>query len=77
MSATRLDGKALAKTVRAEVALEAARFEREHGRKVGLEVVLVGDDPASQVYVRNKEKAAKKAGIAGGLHRLPAESTQA
>jgi methylenetetrahydrofolate dehydrogenase (NADP+)/methenyltetrahydrofolate cyclohydrolase len=72
-----LSGRRLAKRVRAEVAEAAAAFEAEAGRKVGLEVVLVGDDPASQVYVRNKEKFAVKAGLRGEVHRLPATSTQA
>ncbi|MGF1468227.1 MAG: bifunctional methylenetetrahydrofolate dehydrogenase/methenyltetrahydrofolate cyclohydrolase FolD [Sandaracinaceae bacterium] len=77
MTAQLLNGKAVAKAVRAEVAERAARFEAEHGRPVGLEVVLVGDDPPSQVYVRNKEKAARKANIRGEVHRLPADSSQA
>lgn len=77
MSARLLDGKAVAARVREEVAREAARFAEAHGRKPGLEVVLVGDDPASQVYVRNKEKAAGNTGIRGDVHRLPASTTQA
>lgn len=72
----KLDGKAIAKKVRAEVKERAAAFEAQFGRKVGLHVVLVGDDPASQVYVRNKERAAAKAGLTGEVHRIPAESTQ-
>ncbi len=73
----RLDGKALAKTVRAEVKVEAEAFAKKHGRKPGLHVVLVGDNPASQVYVRNKERSAKKCEIAGEVHRLPADVSQA
>jgi methylenetetrahydrofolate dehydrogenase (NADP+)/methenyltetrahydrofolate cyclohydrolase len=76
VSARILDGKAVASEVREEVAREAARFAAAHGRPPGLDVVLVGDDPASQVYVRNKEKAAEKAGIRGAVHRLPAATTQ-
>jgi len=72
-----IDGKALAKDVRAEVKTRAEAFASAHGRKPGLHVVLVGDDPASQVYVRNKERAAGKAGIAGEVHRLAAETTEA
>lgn len=72
-----IDGKALAKKVRGEVAKRAAGFLQEHGRAPGLHVVLVGEDPASQVYVRNKERAATKAGIAGEVHRLTAETSQA
>ncbi len=77
MTAARiLDGRAIAATVQAEVARDAARFREVHGRAPGLEVILVGDDPASQVYVRNKERAAEKAGIRGAVHRLPASTTQ-
>ncbi|HEY8428315.1 MAG TPA: bifunctional methylenetetrahydrofolate dehydrogenase/methenyltetrahydrofolate cyclohydrolase FolD [Sandaracinaceae bacterium] len=77
MSARLLDGKAIAARVREEVAREAARFAAQHGRPPRLEVVLVGEDPASQVYVRNKETAAAKVGLSGGVHRLPATTTQA
>lgn len=77
MTAERLDGKALAQKVRAEVAERAREFAERAGRPPGLEVVLVGDNPASQVYVRNKEKAAAKANIRGAVHRLPATTSQA
>ncbi|MGE0787872.1 MAG: bifunctional methylenetetrahydrofolate dehydrogenase/methenyltetrahydrofolate cyclohydrolase FolD [Sandaracinaceae bacterium] len=76
MSARILDGKAIAASVREEVAADAKRFLEKHGRAPGLEVVLVGDDPASQVYVRNKEKAATGAAIRGAVHRLPATTSQ-
>ena len=72
-----IDGKALAKEVRAEVKARAEAFQATHGRSPGLHVVLVGDDPASQVYVRNKERAAQKAGIAGEVHRLPEDTSEA
>ncbi len=72
-----IDGKAIAKKVRDEVAAEAAKFASAHGRPPGLEVVLVGEDPASVVYTRNKEKAALEAGVRGKLHKLPAETTEA
>lgn len=72
-----IDGKELAKEVRAEVKARAEAFRATHNRAPGLDVVLVGDDPASQVYVRNKERAASKAGIAGRVHRLPAETSEA
>ena len=72
-----IDGKALAKEVRAEVKVRAEAFAAAHGRQPGLHVVLVGDDPASQVYVRNKERAAVKASIAGEVHRLPADTSEA
>ncbi len=72
-----INGKALAKEVRAEVKTRAEAFAAKHGRAPGLHVVLVGEDPASQVYVRNKQRAAGKAGIAGEVHRLPAETSEA
>ncbi|MBW2188180.1 MAG: bifunctional methylenetetrahydrofolate dehydrogenase/methenyltetrahydrofolate cyclohydrolase FolD [Deltaproteobacteria bacterium] len=72
-----IDGKALAKEVRAEVRARAEAFRATHNRAPGLHVVLVGEDPASQVYVRNKERAAAKAGIDGRVHRLPAETSEA
>lgn len=72
-----IDGKAIAKKVRDEVAARAAAFESERGRKPGLEVVLVGEDPASVVYTRNKEKAAIEAGVRGKLHKLPADTSEA
>jgi methylenetetrahydrofolate dehydrogenase (NADP+)/methenyltetrahydrofolate cyclohydrolase len=72
-----LDGKSIGAAVREEVKEGAAAFSAEHGRPPGLSVVLVGEDPASVVYTRNKEKAAKEAGIAGALHRLPASTTEA
>ncbi|HJL16753.1 MAG TPA: bifunctional methylenetetrahydrofolate dehydrogenase/methenyltetrahydrofolate cyclohydrolase FolD [Sandaracinaceae bacterium LLY-WYZ-13_1] len=76
MSAQILNGREVAKKVRAEVAASAASFHETHGREPGLEVVLVGDDPGSQVYVRNKERMAGKTGIRGAVHRLPATTTQ-
>lgn len=77
MTAVILDGKRLAETVRAEVAAEVRAFRERHGRAPGLEVVLVGEDPASQVYTRNKEKASKEVGMRGVLHTLPAAASQA
>ena len=76
MSATILDGKKLAESVRAEVKVGVTTFVKEHGRPPGLEVVLVGEDPASQVYTRNKEKAALEVGIRGKLHTLPADTSE-
>jgi methylenetetrahydrofolate dehydrogenase (NADP+)/methenyltetrahydrofolate cyclohydrolase len=72
-----LDGKALSQTVRAEVAEDVARLKAETGVTPGLTVVLAGDDPASQVYVRNKQSASKAAGINGTVLRLPADVSQA
>ncbi|MEM9072448.1 MAG: bifunctional methylenetetrahydrofolate dehydrogenase/methenyltetrahydrofolate cyclohydrolase FolD [Myxococcota bacterium] len=71
-----LDGKAIAKKVRAEVKVRAEAFLASAGRKPGLHVVLVGEDPASQVYVRSKERAAGKTGLEGQVHRLPADTSQ-
>ncbi|MBX3231140.1 MAG: bifunctional methylenetetrahydrofolate dehydrogenase/methenyltetrahydrofolate cyclohydrolase FolD [Labilithrix sp.] len=76
MAATILDGKKLAESVRADVAKGVQSFVAKHGRAPGLEVVLVGDDPASQVYTRNKEKAALEVGIRGKLHTLPGSTTE-
>jgi len=76
MSATILDGKKLAETLRAEVKERVAKFVTEHGRAPGLEVVLVGEDPASQVYTRNKEKASNEVGMRGKLHSLPADTSE-
>jgi methylenetetrahydrofolate dehydrogenase (NADP+)/methenyltetrahydrofolate cyclohydrolase len=76
MSATILDGKALAKRVRGEVAVEAARL-RAAGIEPGLAVVLIGDDPASQIYVRGKTAGAAEVGIRTFDHRLPATTTDA
>lgn len=76
MSATLLDGKAIAQEIRAEVAQQTAEFVARHKRTPCLAAVLVGDNPASQVYVRNKQKACGDVGIASQLHRLGAETTQ-
>jgi len=76
MTARVLDGKAIAAKVRSEVAEGVAAFVKEHGRAPGLDVVLVGEDPASQVYVRNKEKASVEVGMRGRVHRLSATTTQ-
>ena len=76
MVARILDGKAVAQKLRERVAAEVAIFAERHGRPPGLDVVLVGEDPASVVYTRNKEQAAGKAGIRGRLHKLPADSRQ-
>ena len=77
MSATLIDGKKIAESTRAEVAERAAAFQSRTGVVPHLTAVLVGDDPASQVYVRNKEKAAEKAGFKSTLIRLTAATSQA
>jgi len=75
VSATVLDGKSLAQQIRAEIGDQVADFTRKGGAIPCLAAVLVGEDPGSQVYVRNKEKACKKAGMRSLLHLLPAETT--
>jgi methylenetetrahydrofolate dehydrogenase (NADP+) / methenyltetrahydrofolate cyclohydrolase len=77
MSATLLDGKQLAQTLQAETARDVAALVEKHGVRPGLAAVLVGDDAASQVYVRNKRRACDKVGIASWLHELPGTATQA
>jgi methylenetetrahydrofolate dehydrogenase (NADP+)/methenyltetrahydrofolate cyclohydrolase len=72
-----LDGKALAERLREQIAGEVSRFVAKAGRPPGLEVVLVGEDSASQVYVRNKARACEAAGMRGVVHRMPASSSQA
>jgi methylenetetrahydrofolate dehydrogenase (NADP+)/methenyltetrahydrofolate cyclohydrolase len=71
-----IDGKAIAKTVREQVAREVATFKAKYGRAPGLHVVLAGEDPASLLYTRNKEKAALEVGMDGKLHRLPASVSE-
>jgi methylenetetrahydrofolate dehydrogenase (NADP+) / methenyltetrahydrofolate cyclohydrolase len=72
----RIDGKAFAARLRERIGERAAEFAAKAGRKPGLAVVLVGEDPASQVYVRNKHKATVEAGMESFEHRLPAQTSQ-
>ncbi|HXV74868.1 MAG TPA: bifunctional methylenetetrahydrofolate dehydrogenase/methenyltetrahydrofolate cyclohydrolase FolD [Candidatus Polarisedimenticolaceae bacterium] len=72
-----LDGKRTARQIRDEVARGCAALKRDRGIVPGLTVVLVGDDPASEVYVRNKELAAAKAGMSSRIERLPAATSEA
>ncbi|MGX8271494.1 bifunctional methylenetetrahydrofolate dehydrogenase/methenyltetrahydrofolate cyclohydrolase FolD [Brevundimonas diminuta] len=74
--ASLIDGKAFSQTLVERVAAAAARLESAHGVKPGLAVVIVGEDPASQLYVRNKGETTLKAGMRSDTHRLPAETTQ-
>jgi len=76
MSARLIDGKAIAASVRAEVKAKAAELAARTGVRPGLTVILVGDDPASRVYVRNKGKAADEAGFVSRQIDLPAETTE-
>ncbi len=77
MSAKIIDGKAIAAEVRGRVAEEVAKLHADHGLTPGLAVVLVGEDPASQVYVRSKGKQTVEAGMESFEHRLPAETSEA
>jgi methylenetetrahydrofolate dehydrogenase (NADP+) / methenyltetrahydrofolate cyclohydrolase len=76
MAARIIDGKALAARVREQVATEVEAFVAEHGRPPGLATILVGDDPASAVYVGGKQKASAEAGIRGFDHRLGADTPE-
>ncbi|HEV8345017.1 MAG TPA: bifunctional 5,10-methylenetetrahydrofolate dehydrogenase/5,10-methenyltetrahydrofolate cyclohydrolase [Vicinamibacterales bacterium] len=77
MSANLLDGIAIASQIRAEVAPAVAAFTSRAGRPPGLGIVLVGDDPASDIYVRGKVKAAGEVGLRADLERLPAATSLA
>ena len=77
MTARIIDGKAAAATLRAAVGSEVERFRAAIGRAPGLAVVLVGEDPASAVYVRSKGKATREAGMASFEHKLPADTSEA
>lgn len=77
MAAVLLDGKALAQTIQAETARAVEEFGQGHGVRPGLAAVLVGDNPASQVYVRNKRRACEKVGIDSWLHELSGHTTEA
>jgi methylenetetrahydrofolate dehydrogenase (NADP+)/methenyltetrahydrofolate cyclohydrolase len=76
MTAAIIDGKAIAAELRARVAAEVARVRREHQLVPGLAVVLVGNDPASEVYVRSKHTQTQAAGMASFEHKLPADVTE-
>lgn len=75
MTATIIDGKTISRKIQAEIGLEAESFFSATGIRPKLAAVLVGDDPASQVYVRNKEKACGRANLDSELFRMPKEST--
>ncbi|WP_420479836.1 bifunctional methylenetetrahydrofolate dehydrogenase/methenyltetrahydrofolate cyclohydrolase FolD [Brevundimonas sp. FT23028] len=74
--ATLIDGKAFAAGLVERVAAASARLEAAHGVKPGLAVVIVGEDPASQIYVRNKGETTLRAGMRSDTHRLPADTSQ-
>ena len=71
-----IDGKAIAKEIRQELKLEVEELKKDKGITPGLAVILVGDDPASQSYVRGKERAAGDVGIYSELHRMPEDTDQ-
>lgn len=75
MSANLIDGKAISASLREKIASDAAEFEKKNGRKIGLAVMLVGENPASKVYVRNKILACEQTGIASYEYYLPATSS--
>jgi len=77
MTAQIIDGKVLSEVVRTRVAAEVAALKRDRGLTPGLAVVLVGDDPASQIYVNSKEAQSRAAGMHSVTHRLPAETSEA
>lgn len=77
MSATIIDGKAFAAKVRGQVAEHVARIKADHGLTPGLAVVLVGEDPASQVYVRSKGKQTVEVGMNSYEHKLDADTSEA
>jgi methylenetetrahydrofolate dehydrogenase (NADP+)/methenyltetrahydrofolate cyclohydrolase len=76
MAAQVIDGKQLAETIKAELFEQVRAFHQQTGRRPGLAAVLVGDNPASQVYVRGKRKACEELGMVSWLHELPATATQ-
>ena len=71
-----IDGKAISKQVREEIAAEVISFQEKHGSVPGLAVVIVGNDPASQVYVRNKKKGCEEVGFYSESYELPESTTQ-
>src|SRR5882672_8854742 len=77
MTARIIDGKLIAAELRARVADEVARVKREHSLTPGLAVVLVGNDPASEVYIRSKHTQTQAAGMASFEHELPADVAKA
>ncbi|MEI9931328.1 MAG: tetrahydrofolate dehydrogenase/cyclohydrolase catalytic domain-containing protein [Rhizomicrobium sp.] len=77
MSAKVIDGKAFAAKLRAQIETETAALKRDHGLTPGLATVLVGNDPASEVYIRNKNKTAEAIGFKSVHHHLPESASEA
>ena len=71
-----IDGKAISREVRGEIAADVAAFKEKYGCAPGLAVVIVGNDPASQVYVRNKKRACEEVGFYSESYELPEDTTQ-
>lgn len=76
MSAKLIDGKAVSLALREQLKTEVSQFERLSHRKAGLAVVLVGENPASQVYVRNKVKGCEETGIQSFAYYLPEDTSE-
>src|SRR5206468_7304841 len=76
MTARRIDGKAAAQAIRDKIATRVPEFERRAGRPPGLATVLVGEDPASAVYVRSKNRATAEAGMVSFAHKLPETTSE-
>ena len=74
--ATRIDGKLISAQIREEIKAETAQFEKENGFLPGLAVIIVGENPASQVYVRNKKKACEQVGFNSWVYEMPESTTQ-
>ena len=70
-----IDGKKISAAVRSEIAQETKKFTEEHGFAPGLTVIIVGQDPASQVYVRNKKRACEEVGFASRVIEMPENTT--
>lgn len=77
MTAQILDGKAMSKQIKSELGEEVAAFTAQTGAVPCLAAILVGDDHAGQIYVRNKRRSCERVGMASRLHQLPAETTEA
>ena len=71
-----IDGKAISAAIRAEIKEETEAFAKQHGFRPGLAVIIVGEDPASQVYVRNKRRACEEVGFYSEAYELPSDTTQ-
>ncbi|MFV2066587.1 MAG: bifunctional methylenetetrahydrofolate dehydrogenase/methenyltetrahydrofolate cyclohydrolase FolD [Pirellulales bacterium] len=76
MTAKILDGKAMARTIRSEIAEDVVDFIQNNATVPSLSAVLIGEDPASEVYVRNKQRACEQVGIESKLYRLPSDVTE-